>query len=534
MNLLVLLAGLRPWSGAPLSIFARAFAAIALLSLEMQAVTWWRVGTLRTLVFLNTALALGTLWLWRPAREPESTASRPSRFPWTAVLLLGSLVLVLNLGRPMETADPYHLQRAMQIERLGTLEYDIEADPKVNVLGWAYELVLADLGQVPVAGPVLVRLHGVLGLVFYALAVAAVRQWLPGGPTWMWGVLFSVPVLFHQFVLIKNDLFGAVPAFVALCWFVVRARKASCAEIAWAGSLVGFSVAMKLTSFPLAVVAAGVVLVERRERWRPFACLLLGGALGSVAGGLPFMLVQNARWYGDALRPLADLGNRHTNVADALVGVGRFATSLFDFGLLTPSWWPDRGGWGTTFGAPLIWALASLVAHWRTAPEARRALVVAGASFLLFASVYPDADIAHRLTLAAGLLPIAVAVHLVGQDGARASWLRAALVAVLVISSAQIARSAALYWLRSTPENRVACPFNWDDLPRGHSLAAVRSVRMQTCLTRTWSASVVARSRKIISVGRIVSSSIRCARPPRWSRPAASWPGRPGSPIPNC
>ena len=452
MNVLVLLAGLRPWRGEPLSVLARVFAAVALVSIEMQAATWWRLGTLRSLVILNAGLALGALLLWRPAEDPVSAEVPRRRLPLAALLLLGGVVLLLNVMRPLEAADPYHLQRVAQIERLGTLEYDVEADPKVNVLGWAYELVLADLQQIPVAGPLLLRLHGAIFLAVYALAVAAVRQWLAGGPRWCWSALFAVPVLFHQLVLIKNDLFGAVPAFVALCWLVTRARSAPCREIAWAASLAGFAVAMKLTSFPVAVVMAAVILIDRRGEWRPVVCALAGGVVGAIAGGLPFTLALNARWYGDAIEPLSALGNRHGSVAGALLGEARFAISLFDFGLLTPDWWPRRGGWGATFGAPLVWALVVLIARCRAAPEARRALAIAGSSWLLFASVYPDADVAHRLALAAGLLPIAVAVHLLGHDHDRNRWLRAALVGVLAISSVQIARSAILYLARPAPE----------------------------------------------------------------------------------
>ena len=45
---------------------------------------------------------------------------------------------------------------------------------------------------------------------------------------------------------------------------------------------------------------------------------------------------------------------------------------------------------------------------------ARRALIVAVAYWLLFAAVYPDADVAHRLAIAPGLMLIATACALAG------------------------------------------------------------------------------------------------------------------------
>jgi hypothetical protein len=75
-------------------------------------------------------------------------------------------------------ADPYHLDRMAQIERLGTLAYDLAAEPKVNSFSWAYELVLADIHQIPYVGGVLLRLHGLFGIAIYLLALSAARTWL--------------------------------------------------------------------------------------------------------------------------------------------------------------------------------------------------------------------------------------------------------------------------------------------------------------------------------------------------------------------
>ncbi len=442
MNLALLLFGLRAHRGTPLSAITTIMAACAWLTCEMQVATLLGVGTLRSLLGLNALLALAALRWYRPAPAPSPVRAP---LPWALIGALGALVLTLNLSMPLEGADPYHLQRVTQIERLGTLEYDSAADIKVNALATVYELVLADLRSIPAIGTWIVRLHGVLGLMLYALTIAALRQWFTGGPAWCWAVMFAAPVVFHQFVLVKNDLFGSVPALLVCGWLVVRGDSAPRRELFWASSLTGFAVGIKLISFPLPLVLAAAVLIERRERWTTLATLASGGLLGATAGALPFNLVQTARWYGHPLTPLAALGNRHASIGDALVGATRFVLSLFDFGLLTRRWWPGRGGWGATFGAPLVWAVIVLAARARTDRDARRALAVAGAYFAAFAVVYPDADVGHRLALAPGLLLMATAAHTSGGDDAPSAWTRRSLAAVLVLSAAQVLRSAWLY-----------------------------------------------------------------------------------------
>ena len=57
MNLLLLLLGMRAWSGSPVEIITRIWCAVSLLSLEMQLATWTGLATLRTLPFLNVIVA---------------------------------------------------------------------------------------------------------------------------------------------------------------------------------------------------------------------------------------------------------------------------------------------------------------------------------------------------------------------------------------------------------------------------------------------------------------------------------------------
>jgi len=440
VNLVLLLIAARLWRAAPVDSFARVTLAVALLSLEMQAVTLLGAGSLRSLVLVN--LVLGAVWFYawppRPRQPVPGTA-----LPWSAIVLLAAIGALLAT-RPLAGADPYHLDRVAQIQRLGTLEYDAAADIKVNVLASSYELVLADLRQMPWAGGLLLRLHALFSLAYFTLGVAAVRRWLPGGRTWCWSAVFIVPVVFHQLAFVKNDLYSATPALVALAWTLVRGRDDEAREIAAAAALAGLAVAMKWVSFPLALVVAAWIVRHHRRDAAALGALAGGAMAGAVAGGLPFTLAQTARWYGHPLEPLAALGNRTTGFADALTSVGRFALSLFDFGALTRQWWPGRGGWGATFGAPFIWAMVVTAGAWAS-PVVRSAAVVAGCYFAAFAAVYPDADVAHRLVLAPGLLLIAAAAQQTEGDSSPARWSRRLLALALVLSAAQIARSLWLY-----------------------------------------------------------------------------------------
>ena len=456
MNLLLLLAALLPWAASPAAAFTRTFLVVSLLSVEMQLVTLSGIGTLHTLPLVNLVLAALLIgWQlragapfagsgWLPALRPPA--------PWPAVAALGVVVLVLNSWLPLRAADPYHLDRVAQIERLGTVGHDPAAEPKVNILGWVYELVLADVRQIPVIGSALLKMHGLFGLLLYSLTIAAVYTLLrPPSSRWPVMALFLVPPVFHQLVLIKNDLFVAAPALVALVWLVTRTNSASWKEAVWAGWLIGLVAGYKVTNLPLAVIMVGGIIAARRGRdWRLLGGLILGGLVGAVASGLPLTLWENLRWYGDALArgPVAEMETTASSIAEAAESVARFGISLVDLGVLTPVLWPGRGGWGGTFGLPFIWAATVLLLHCRQAREARWALSVAAAYFLSFAAMFPAADLSHRIALAPALLVIAVAISLAEGGEKYSMWARTALVPVLVLSSAQLLRSAVLYLAR--------------------------------------------------------------------------------------
>src|SRR5688572_5894315 len=207
----------------------------------------------------------------------------------------------------------------------------------------------------------------------------------------------------------------------------------------------------KATNLPLALIlVAGVLAVQRTHPWRSLGALAIGGIGGALAGGLFFTLFQNARWYGDPLArtQIAAIGNFTSGIGGAAESVARFGVSLFDLGLLTRRWWPGRGGWGGTFGLPFIWAAGVLLASCRRERDARYALGIAAAHFFAFAATFPDADTAHRLALAPAIVVIAVAVRIVERDGRPGTYARPILVPVLILSTVQILRSAALYLTR--------------------------------------------------------------------------------------
>ncbi|HEY1306357.1 MAG TPA: hypothetical protein VGF24_22540 [Vicinamibacterales bacterium] len=445
MNLILLLLAARCWQGRPIERATRVLASIAALSLEMQVATWSGLATLDRLVLFNGVLAVASFFLW--ARSPTGTREPGIVPPWPATVALAALVVAVSAVRPVTAADPYHLLRVEQIQRIGTLAYDpAVADVKVNALAGSYELVLADL-RVPGTGLSLVRLNGLFGLALYLVALSAIAEWLPPPNRWMLVVLLVIPVVYDQLVLVKNDLFGAVPALIALAWLVARLPDARSSEVAWAAALVGFAVGVKVSSVPIAVVFAIAVLHDRRSDWTALAMMIAGGIAGAVAGGLLFTILENVRIYGGIVAPYAELGNQTTTPGQAMVSIGRFAMSLVDMGIVTPRVWPGRGGWGGTFGLPFVWALVVMAVNWQI-PNVRRAAVICGGCFVLFAALYPDADVAQRMMIAPGVLIVVTAVWSLATPGPWAPRLRTALSIVIALSAAQIARSAYLYTIR--------------------------------------------------------------------------------------
>jgi hypothetical protein len=454
MNVLLLMAGLRVWSGTPLDILTRVFLALSLVSLEIQIVTWADVGTVRTLILPNVALAAMLVWWTSQPRHvgPDlEDEARHWRYLLPAALAIGVVVLFLNNTLPLTPVDPYHLERVERIEHVGTIAYDPTVDrndPRLNSLNWLYEFLIVDVKLIPMIGERVLRNHGFVGLTLYALTASAMLTLLQVPPGWLGVMLLSVPLVFHQLVLIKNDLIGGLPAAVVLAWMVSRVRNAPVHEFLWAGWLTGIAVSIKLTTFPLAVVLVAGSLIWRRDV-RAIAALAAGGAAGAVAGGFVFTLIENFRTYGSAVGPLLAITGRPTGLADAAVSILRFTISLFDLGILTRILWPQAGGWGGTYGLPLIWALAVLAVCARRAPQARETLALIVVYWLLCASTNIDMGTAHRYALGPGLLAVAVAIGLASREHFTPLWVRRSAVAVVVLSALQMLRSATLYLIRT-------------------------------------------------------------------------------------
>ncbi len=449
MNLLPLLAAFVPWARTPLQAVTSIYLACSLLSLEMQLVTVTHTGSLRALVPLNVLVAVASaVWHVRQAHKAWAWVDAVRQWaPLPALPILAALVLFLNIWLPFEAADPYQLERVAQIERLGTLSYDGAVDPKVNIATGFYELMVADLHQLPLGAGV-VRLHGVVGVAMYALTLAALAPWFSAGSAWARTLLLLVPVVFHQFVLLKNDLFLALPSLVALGWLVSGSSEKPAHHAAWAGWLAGLVVGSKTANAPLAATLGIGVALLHPPRVRTVAAVVLGGMVGALCGGLFLTFFQNAIYYGDmfASGPVAEMRGLRTTPSEMLVGIGRFMVSLVDLELLTTRWWPGRGGWGGTLGLPGIWALAVLITHAGRFPEARRALLAGGACMLVFAAAFQDADLAQRIVLGPGLLLLVAAIHV--ADRTRDRWVRLGLSLAVVLSAVQIARSVLLYLMR--------------------------------------------------------------------------------------
>ena len=451
MNLLLLATGLRAWSGSPHHVITRLLAAVSIVSIELQLVTWTGWGTFRHLIAVNAVVA-AALWWWtsrRPRREEAPEVSPHARVLGPAVLALAVLIAVLNVALPLEPVDPYHLERMERIERSGTVAFDPAVDrndPRLNVLSWLYEFLLVDISHIPLVGNGLVVGHGILGLALYSVTAWAMFGLLQTPAGWLTLLLFAIPLVFHQFVLIKNDLFGAVPAMLALTWAVSRMKEAPASEFLWAGWLTGLSVAIKLTSYPVALVIAGATLARRDGR--SCGALVAGGVLGALAGGLVFTLVENTRVYGDPLSPLFAVTGRPATLGAAADSMARFAISLVDLGVLTHRIWPQAGGWGGTYGLPLVWALAVLGVCAARAPEARRALTMAVVIWTMSSATNIDMGTNHRYVLAPGVMLVAVGVTLASREGLVPLWLRRSGVLVILLSSAQMLRSAVLYLVR--------------------------------------------------------------------------------------
>jgi hypothetical protein len=434
MNLLLLL--LAAAAVLPIGPAARPWVpvvALSILSLQMQLITVTRTGALTSLTWVNAGLVTllllspvsrGRMRAWIGALATDIVATcrtgirdvreldRLPRIISSLTLIFVAVFIVLwALLFVPETPDPYHLMKVVNIERTGTLAYVPAADLKINVLSHLYELLLADARQIPLIGTFWLNGQGLLLFVIYGLAaIALMRQPLqhqPSVPPWLF--LLAIPALFHQFMLINNDILAFGLSLAALLLLQKGASGDSSALlIGWLG---GLACAVKPTCFPIALAA--MVFAPEPGRFGSLRLRLVAAAgiiIGAVAGGVLFHLWSNANVYGFALQAYESLGNRTTTLRGSIKSVTRFVLSLADGGLLTRRIWPGRGGWGGNLG--WVVSVSILLLALRSVRElpARRALALCATTLLAFAAVYPDADVAHRMVLGPGVFAVVQAM----------------------------------------------------------------------------------------------------------------------------
>ena len=437
MNLLLLLA--TAWS---LAIHARygllwsILLALCAFSLEMQFLTVVAVGDHRTVTVINVGVFLLTQLFPRCRialvaslrdvatgltnsiyRLRVAVGTAPSCLVRLILCLLAIPILIVGLRGVLylpESADPYHLMKVFQIERSGSLEYIDVLDHKINDLSFFYELLLTDLKATPLVGETLLRISGLLLLLSYLGLILGrlARSDISVQALSLWGCLFFVPVFYPHFFLIKNDYIVFLFAFSALGFIYNSNPGTPIREYVLTGLLVGLSLSLKFTTFPI-VIALALFLpygsVRRFLHSRVSAAV--GVLAGVISGGLVFTWLSNLVAYGDVLGPMRFTGNLVSSPSGGVVSLGRFLMSLADLGLVTPVVWPSRGGWGGNLGilflgllAIQVWLIASRQQSWRL-------LALCLTCFVPFGATYPDADLSHRMVLAPAFLLMTETVH---------------------------------------------------------------------------------------------------------------------------
>jgi hypothetical protein len=440
--------------------------ALSIFSLEVQAGTL--VGGVASIgqLALVHAIVLAIIVSRRTSREAlisrwmqlrEGVARLPECLLGPRDRRLAAIVLVLVLGIlsiratlfVAEAADPYHLVRTSVISITHSLQHVPVEDWKINVLGYFYELLLADLSLGRHELAAWLGVQGPLLVVLYCAAVACVLVRAGVRVPWYAFLLGCViPAVFHQGVLIKNDLFAALLGLPVL---LILQRRESLAELqgcAAAGFMTGLAMSTKITMMPLAL-ALGLFLpwTPRHTAVRTRLAAAAGLLCGIVAGGLVLVVALNVADYGTPGGPTGSTGNMNETPGAAAVSLLRFLISWFDASVVTRMLWPDRGGWGGAVGPPFIWAFVVLGLRAMRDGRARRALAITLVCLLPFGLIYPDADLTHRMALAPAVFAVLTALTIEARRGMFQSWTmsaRAALVCAL-LALALIGRSSATY-----------------------------------------------------------------------------------------
>jgi hypothetical protein len=437
---------------------------LGVLSLEWQALSALGLTISVAGLALVHAAALGLLISRADARRRLVSRVRASlgtiREKYYAIGTRSRAVLVVSLGCVVavlairallflpEAADPYHLVRVWTLTTNGSLRPTASEDYKINALGYLYELALVDGTFGSTAMQAWIGLQGPVLFLGYVLVIgwAVARR----SSITALGLLLAclVPPVFHQGVLVKNDLFAALLAIPALVLLYEFTATTIVASALWIGVLAGLAASVKVTT------ATMLLPIALFLPWLPASIAVrsrvaaAGGFLaGILAGGLGWVVVHNLTLYGSVAGPMGDTGNSTESLPAALVSLFRFVVSWFDLTLATRQIWPGRGGWGGAFGPALVWAIGVLVFRAGQDHGARRALGIALCGLLPFGMIYPDADLAHRMALAPAVFAIVAAVWSENARNTLKTWTPIALAAGLAVaaSGALLARSSLAY-----------------------------------------------------------------------------------------
>jgi hypothetical protein len=466
LNLVLLTLACLAIGPASSPVWVAAVAGLCILSAETQIATWLGAPLELWQLAIAHAAILGLALASRDARARLASRlgivrSLPA-VPRAAVAVLGLLLAVLVARAVLfvpESADPYHLVKTALLADTLSLRHLPVLDSKINVLGYLYELGLADLAMGTEAlqrwaglqGPLLVGIYfAAVLLILSAFAMKATADERQTGAAVPWHALLLpclIPAVFHQGILVKNDLFAALLALPALLILYDEHATSRLGRCAAAGLLAGLAASVKATMLPVGLAIAICLprtpdTVARRTR----AAAGAGFLAGIVIGGLAYVSLANVATYGTVTGPISS-GNLVTSVTGAGVSLGRFVMSWFDASLVTRNLWPDRGGWGGAYGPAFVWALMVLAVHSVRNQRARRAMTITLVCLVPFGLLYPDADLAHRMALAPAVFAIIAAIEIEAARGAFQRWGPSAVAAALcvVVSAAMIARSSAAY-----------------------------------------------------------------------------------------
>ncbi len=298
------------WRGAQARL-AESVAAIAAIVLESLALGLMHVFNRGGLLLASVLLlGAGLMWLRRIPVYDDATLPAPAKLgPWGALVAGGSAIVVIvqwviqvipamQQGfLDFDTLD-YHLPMALHWSQTGVIGPIVQTVPGLPVGYYpANAEIFHAIGMVAWQRDVLSLLLNLGWLVLALLAAWVVGQRWKATPMAMAGtaLLLAVPIsAVKQPGSAMTDVASTALLLAALALLDLRGVH-RLASFAFAGLAAGLAVGTKLTVLPMLVLfALGIPLLDRRDRWRPFAAWTVA------------MVVGGGFWY---VRNLAVVGN---------------------------------------------------------------------------------------------------------------------------------------------------------------------------------------------------------------------------------